>query len=180
MIRSAPSRFDVFLSSLPELVAGANDVVKRANRLFDEDNLKAVTHALGNLENASRGLPQTVHDLNALVSELRGATAELGATARSARGVIVAVGPDVRAGGAAPARGRRSSGASRAMSSNSILAENRQDIRAFTRDGLPEIERFVREGRAAAADIRALSNSLREDPTQLLYQPAERGVEIPR
>ena len=63
---------------------------------------------------------------------------------------------------------------------SSIIAENRKDMRAFTRDGLPEIERFVREGRAAAADIRALSNSLREDPTQLLYQPPERGVEIPR
>jgi phospholipid/cholesterol/gamma-HCH transport system substrate-binding protein len=179
VIRSAPSRFDVFLSSLPELVAGANDVVKRANRLFDEDNLKAVTHALGNLENASRGLPQTVHDLNALVSELRGATAELGATARSARGVIVAVGPDVEQA----AQRLRALADHLALASNelnSILAENRQDIRAFTRDGLPEIERFVREGRAAAADIRALSNSLREDPTQLLYQPAERGVEIPR
>jgi ABC-type transporter Mla subunit MlaD len=61
-----------------------------------------------------------------------------------------------------------------------ILTENRQDLRSFTRDGLPEIERFVREGRAAAEDISALANSLRENPAQLLYQPPERGVEIPR
>jgi ABC-type transporter Mla subunit MlaD len=61
-----------------------------------------------------------------------------------------------------------------------ILTENRQDIRSFTRDGLPEIERFVREGRAAAEDIRALSSSLRENPNQLIYQTPERGVEIPR
>jgi len=60
------------------------------------------------------------------------------------------------------------------------IAENRQDIRAFTREGLPEIERFMREGRAAAHDIRELSNSLRENPAQLLYQPPQRGVEIPR
>ena len=46
--------------------------------------------------------------------------------------------------------------------------------------GLPEIERFVREGRAAAEDIRALSDSLRENPAQLLYQPPQRGVEVPR
>ena len=63
---------------------------------------------------------------------------------------------------------------------NQVVAENRQDLRSFTRDGLPEIERFVREGRAAAEDIRALSNSLRENPAQLLYQPPQRGVEIPR
>ena len=53
-------------------------------------------------------------------------------------------------------------------------------MRSFTRDGLPEIERFVREGRAAAEDIRALSNSLRENPAQLIYEPQPRGVEIPR
>jgi hypothetical protein len=38
----------------------------------------------------------------------------------------------------------------------------------------------VREGRAAAQDIQALANSLRENPNQLLYQQPERGVEIPR
>jgi phospholipid/cholesterol/gamma-HCH transport system substrate-binding protein len=179
VIRSAPSRFDVFLSSLPELVSGANDVVKRANRLLDENNLKAVTHALDNLESATRGLPQTERDLAALLSELRGATVEINALAKSAHGVIGAVGPDLE-----QATQRLRSVADHLASAsdelNSILTENRQDIRAFARDGLPEIERFVREGRAAAADIRALSNSLREDPTQLIYQPTERGVEIPR
>jgi hypothetical protein len=53
-------------------------------------------------------------------------------------------------------------------------------VRSFTRDGLPELERFAREGREAAEDIRALSTSLRENPAQLIYQPQERGVEIPR
>jgi phospholipid/cholesterol/gamma-HCH transport system substrate-binding protein len=61
-----------------------------------------------------------------------------------------------------------------------LIAENRQDVRSFTHDGLPEVERFVREGRAAAEEISALANSLRENPTQLLYQPPERGIEIPR
>jgi hypothetical protein len=53
-------------------------------------------------------------------------------------------------------------------------------VRAVARDGLPEVERFLREGRAAAEDIRALANSLREDPAQLLYEPQQRGLEIPR
>jgi hypothetical protein len=61
-----------------------------------------------------------------------------------------------------------------------IIAENRQDVRTFAREGLPEIESFVREGRAAAEEVRALSASLRENPAQLLYQPPERGMEIPR
>src|SRR4029077_680904 len=42
VIRSAPSRFDVFLASLPELVAGANDVGQRANQLLSSPKLPAL------------------------------------------------------------------------------------------------------------------------------------------
>ncbi len=179
VIRSAPSRFDVFLSSLPDLVAGANEVVVRANRLFDDTNLKAVAGALANLDSAARGLPRTQHDVQALIAELREATAQLTASARTAHEVIDTVRPDVEE---ATQRLHRVADHLAAASDqlDQILSENRQDIRAFARDGLPEIERFVREGRAAAEDIRALSNSLRENPAQLLYQPPDRGVEIPR
>jgi phospholipid/cholesterol/gamma-HCH transport system substrate-binding protein len=179
VIRSAPSRFDVFLSSLPQLVADTGDVVKRAERLLGDTNLNAITSALGNFDQASRKLPQTVHDLNALVAELRGATAQLNAAATGARGVIDAVGPDVQAA-AERLRGISDHLASATEQLDRVIADNRQDVRAFTRDGLPEIERFVREGKAAAQDIRALSESLRENPGQLLYQARERGVEIPR
>lgn len=179
VIRSAPSRFDVFLSTLPELVAQTGDVVKRADRLLGDNNLNAVASALANFDQASRKLPQTVHDLNALVTELRGATAELNASAKSAHAVIDAVGPDVRAA-AERLRAISDHLASAIDQLDRVIADNRQDVRAFTRDGLPEIERFVREGKAAAQDIRALSESLRENPGQLLYQPRERGVEIPR
>jgi phospholipid/cholesterol/gamma-HCH transport system substrate-binding protein len=179
VIRSAPSRFDVFLSTLPELVAQTGDVVKRADRLLGDNNLNAIASALGNFDQASRKLPQTVHDLNALVGELRGATAELNASAKSAHALIDTVGPDVRAA-AERLRAISDHLASATDQLDRVIADNRQDVRAFTRDGLPEIERFVREGKAAAQDIRALSESLRENPGQLLYQPRERGVEIPR
>jgi phospholipid/cholesterol/gamma-HCH transport system substrate-binding protein len=179
VIRSAPSRFDVFLSTLPEVLAQTGDVVKRADRLLGDNNLNAVASALGNFDQASRRLPQTVHDLNALVTELRGATAELNASAKSAHAVIDAVGPDVQAA-AQRLRAISDHLASATDQLDQVIADNRQDVRAFTRDGLPEIERFMREGKAAAQDIRALSESLRENPGQLLYQPQERGVEVPR
>jgi phospholipid/cholesterol/gamma-HCH transport system substrate-binding protein len=179
VIRSAPSRFDVFLASLPELVASANDVVKRADRLLSNENLSAVSAAVGNIDKASSRLPQTVHDLNSLIGDLRAASTELTASARSAHQLLDSAQPDVRA----TLERVRTIGDNLADASiqlNKLIGENRQDIRAFTREGLPEIERFVREGRAAAQDIQALANSLRENPNQLLYQQPERGVEIPR
>ena len=179
VIRSAPSRFDVFLSTLPEVLAEVGDVVKRADRLLGDKNLNALSGALTNFDQASRSLPQTVHDLNSLIAELRAAGAELNASAKSAHGVIDAVGPEVQT--AAQRLHNIADHLSDATDQlDKVITENRQDVRAFTRDGLPEIERFVREGRATAEDIRALSTSLRENPGQLLYQPQERGVEIPR
>jgi hypothetical protein len=38
----------------------------------------------------------------------------------------------------------------------------------------------VVESRAAADELRALSRSLREEPSRLIYPPAPRGVEVPR
>jgi phospholipid/cholesterol/gamma-HCH transport system substrate-binding protein len=172
VIRSSPSGFDVFLASLPELV-------RRANRLLSDANLAAADATLANLSKASSGLPQTLRELNALIGDLRSAGAELGATARSAHAVIEGVSPDVRASAEQlHAISDRLADASSQI--DRVIAENRQDLRSFARDGLPEIERFLREGRAAAADIRALADSLRENPAQLLYEPPERGVEIPR
>lgn len=179
VIRSAPSRFDVFLAGLPELVAAVGNLVNRADRLLSDANIAAATSTVANLERASASLPRTVTDLNALIGELHDASAELAATARIAHGILETVDPDVRAA-AQRMRAIADNLADTTRQLDQAIAENREDIRSFTRHGLPEIERFVREGRAAAHDIRELSNSLRENPAQLLYQPPQRGVEIPR
>src|SRR5262249_14982201 len=97
VIRSSPSRFDVFLASLPELVAGANDVGRRADRLLSTETLSPRSAPTVNLNKASSHLPQTVHDINALVGQLRAASTELTASAQSARQLLDSAQPDVRA-----------------------------------------------------------------------------------
>ena len=124
-------------------------------------------------------MPQAVRELNALIHDLRGATAQLTASAKSTRTVVESVGPEVL-GAVQRIHAIADSLANAANGLDKLIADNRQDLRSFTRDGLPELERFVREGRAAAEDISALASSLREDPSQLLYQPPERGMEIAR
>jgi phospholipid/cholesterol/gamma-HCH transport system substrate-binding protein len=179
VIRSAPSRFDVFLSGLPTLVAEAGGVVERASRLLSDKNLNAVSAAIGNVNSASQRLPQTVANLNDLIAEMRAATGQLYATAHSAHTLIDATAPDVE-GTAQKLHLVADHLADATDQLDHMVTENRGDVRAFVHQGLPEIERFVREGRAAAQDIRNLSNSLRENPAQLLYEPPQRGVEVPR
>jgi phospholipid/cholesterol/gamma-HCH transport system substrate-binding protein len=179
VIRARPSRLEAFLQSLPDLVTAVGDVVQRADHLLSDDNLTALSDTLANLHKASVGLPQTLHDLNGLLGELRSATGEISGSARDLRNVIDTAGPDVEAT-IQRLHAVADNIAKATELIDKIIADNRQDIRSFTRDSLPELERFLREGRAAAEQIRELSNSLRQNPSQLLYQQPQKGVEIPR
>jgi phospholipid/cholesterol/gamma-HCH transport system substrate-binding protein len=179
VIRSARSRFDVFLARLPDVLASAGEVVDRAARALSDQNIVAITHALANIDKASEGLPQTLSEVNTLVGELRGATIDLAASAKGARQVVDQAGPEV-VSSLQRVHVIADNLANATDQIEKLVGDNRQDLRSFTRDGLPELERLLREGRAAAQELRELSSSLRENPSQLLYQPKQVGMEIPR
>jgi len=178
VIRAAQSQFDVFMAQLPRLAAAAGGVIERLNRLLSDQNIDDVSRSLDNLSQASSSLPETVRSVNALLVQLRAATAELTATANSAHTVMDTAGPQIVT---AMQRLQTVAGnlAQATDQLDRMIAENRSDVRSFTRSSLPEIESFVREGRAAARQISELSESLRQNPSQILYQPAPAGVEIP-
>jgi phospholipid/cholesterol/gamma-HCH transport system substrate-binding protein len=179
VIRSARSRFDVFLARLPDVLASAGEVVDRAARALSDQNIVAITHALANIDKASEGLPQTLREVNTLVSELRSATIDLAASAKGARQVVDQAGPEV-VSSLQRVHVIADNLANATDQIEKLIGDNRQDLRSFTRDGLPELERLLREGRAAAQELRELSSSLRDNPSQLLYQPKQVGMEIPR
>ena len=179
VIRSRESRLQMFLQDLPDLATRVGDVVERADRLLSDQNLSAFSNTLANVNKASNGLPQTLHEVNDLLTELHAATGQIAASAHDLRTILDTAGPDVEVT-IARLHVVADNIAKATDLLDKIIADNRQDIRSFTRDGLPELERFLREGRAAAEEIRALSSSLRENPSQLLYQQPQKGVEIPR
>ena len=177
VIRSARSRFDVFLARLPDVLASAGEVVDRAARALSDQNITAISHALANIDKASEGLPGTLRQVNGLVTELRAATTDLAASAHGARQIVDQAGPEVVAS-VQRVHVVADNLANATDQIQKLIGDNRQDLRSFTRDGLPELERLLREGRAAAQELRELSSSLKENPSQLLYQPKQVGLEI--
>jgi phospholipid/cholesterol/gamma-HCH transport system substrate-binding protein len=177
VIRSARSRFDVFLARLPDVLASAGEVVDRAARALSDQNITAISHALANIDKASEGLPGTLRDVNELVTQLRAATTDLAASAHGARQIVDQAGPEVVAS-VQRVHVVADNLANATDQIQKLIGDNRQDLRSFTRDGLPELERLLREGRAAAQELRELSASLKENPSQLLYQPKQVGLEI--
>ncbi len=95
VIRSSPSQFDVFMAQLPRLSAAAGGVIERLNRVLSDHNIDDISRSLDNLSQASSSLPAAVRNVNALLAQLRTATAELAGTAQSARSVMNTAGPQI-------------------------------------------------------------------------------------
>jgi phospholipid/cholesterol/gamma-HCH transport system substrate-binding protein len=178
VIRSAHSDFDLFLSSLPRLAARLNELVDNSTRLLSDKNIAGVERLVENLDRASAQLPHTAANIDTLVDELRSTThdahrviTDLQAATHSAGVDFVAAIQTLRA---------TSDNLERASGSlDAFVAENRDQLSGFVRGGLPQVELLLRDSRAAAQEIRDLSRSLRDNPSQLLYQPAAAGVVIP-
>jgi phospholipid/cholesterol/gamma-HCH transport system substrate-binding protein len=172
VIDSVRSNFDLFLASLPDLVG-------RASAVLSDENIASISRALASIEQTAAKLPATMQGASDVVAELKTTMVEVRAAVVSARQVIDTAGPNLS----------EASERIRALSDNlarttanldRLMADHREDLGLFFRDSLPEMERLLRDSRTAAQEFRELSRSLKADPSQLLYEPSYRGVEIPR
>jgi phospholipid/cholesterol/gamma-HCH transport system substrate-binding protein len=179
VIRSVRSNFDVFLSGLPQVMSQVGELAARGNKVLANENIAAFSRLVANLERASTSLPQTAQSAAQLVAELRTATAAGQALIADLRSATATATPDLSA---TLSQLRLSAGHLEKASEqlDALLADERGAIHGFMQQGLPQIEALARDGRAAARELQQLARSLRENPTQLLYQPANAAVEIPR
>jgi phospholipid/cholesterol/gamma-HCH transport system substrate-binding protein len=179
VIDSVQSNFDLFLASLPDLVGRASDVTDRASRVLSNENIAAFSRTMQNIEKSSATLPATLKNASEVVAELKTSVADVRIAAAGARKLMDTSGPDLAA---ATQRLRKISENLDTTTANldRLMTDHREDVGLFLRDSLPEMERLLRDSRQAAQEFRELSRSLKADPSQLLYEPSYKGVEIPR
>lgn len=179
VINSVRSTLDSFMDSLPDLAASASVLLARAQEIFSPENSKRLADLVKNLHDATARLPGTMERVDTLMAELVSTSREVRRLTASVNTATTELTPQVRQlieklNGTAAALEQASVGI------NGFVAENRASVTGFTQDGLPQLQRLLEEASDAAAEIRELSKSLKSDPSQLLYQPAARGVEVPR
>jgi phospholipid/cholesterol/gamma-HCH transport system substrate-binding protein len=172
VIDSVRSNFDLFLSSLPDLVG-------RASAILSDENIALITSTMRNIEKGSATLPETMRDARAAVAELKATLVDVRAAASGARQFMDSSGPELTA--AAQRFHVLADNLAKTTSHlDKLMADHREDLGLFLRDSLPEMERLLRDSRVAAQEFRELSRSLKADPSQLLYEPSYKGVEIPK
>jgi phospholipid/cholesterol/gamma-HCH transport system substrate-binding protein len=178
VIASGQSNIEALLANLPNLTEHMVELVDRFNQVFSDDNVHAFAATLDNARQASTRLPNTIRDLQELVSDVRHTMQEVQGATVDLRGVIAQAAPGIEA----------AVGNIQHISDNlektserldSFVAENQPGLSRFTKQSLPELEQLLRESRQAARDFRDLSRSLKANPSQLIYESAYRGVEVP-
>lgn len=178
-IEPMSSEFDVLLASLPEMVGRISTLVSHIDSLFTEKNIAAVTDTLDNLSAASKGLPKTADNLGKVVEEFRAALAEVNGAAASIRGIAEDSRPQVKV-----ALDRLSAAADNLSTVtervNNFVANAEGQVGHLSEHGLFELERFLRDARVAANEFRDLSRSIKQQPSQLMYEKPPSGMEIPR
>jgi phospholipid/cholesterol/gamma-HCH transport system substrate-binding protein len=178
VIPSERSDFDVFLSTLPDAVAKASEVLNRMSAMLSDHNIQAVSASMENVRAATAELPGAMKEMRQLMAQLETTTAEIHGVAVEVRGVTAVAAPELAAG-MKKLREAAESMAAVSARLDQMVARNEEGVSRFTEQGLAEFEALARDLRESSRAIERLGQSLREDPSRLLYQPATRGVEIP-
>jgi phospholipid/cholesterol/gamma-HCH transport system substrate-binding protein len=178
-IESMNSDFDALLTNLPELVGRATGLIDNIDKIFSEKNIAAVSQTLENLRATSQSMPNTATKVSTLIDDLKATLVEVSGAAASIRDIAEDSRPQVTQAVeslkmAADNLSKTSERISKFVSSAEVQAEH------LTEHGLFELERLLRDARAAANEFRDLSRSLKQQPSQLMYERPVNGMEIPR
>jgi phospholipid/cholesterol/gamma-HCH transport system substrate-binding protein len=178
VIPSEQSQFDVLVSSLPDVIARAGEALDRVNSLLSDQNISAISATLGNAERASADLPAVVADARVMFHDLKEAANEMQTTMSGLGALSGTGGQDIKAA-AARLREVADTLSQTAARFDRLVAENEDNVDRFAEEGLADFEQLVRETRSAVRSFDALTRSLEQDPSRVIYRPAPAGVEIP-
>lgn len=179
VIHTVRSNFDTFLDSLPDLAGSAAVLLERAQQIFSPENSEALADMVKNLHAASERLPDTLAGIDTLLKDFDLTSTEVRKLIASLQAATNELGPQVvqitdRLNATAANLEKTSNGIHR------FVEDNRGTVTGFAQEGLPQLQRMIQEASDAAGELRELSRSLKDNPSQLIYQPAARGVEVPK
>jgi len=178
VIPARKGEIEAFIERLPDLLGHTSRLVERVEGLLTDENLKAVSSTLANVETASRDLPAVTRSAAELAAELRRTSAEVSALAQKVHAVADTAGPQIEAS-LADVRATAEKMSRTADSLERIIAGNEASLAQFAGSGVADLQALAVDLRGASDEVRALARSLRDRPSSLLIEQKESGMEIP-
>jgi phospholipid/cholesterol/gamma-HCH transport system substrate-binding protein len=179
VIPSRQGDIEAFLAKLPDLLGHAAGLAERLELMLADDNIEAVTETLRNLQVASRELPAVTREAASLAGDLRRASTEVTELAASLRSVTGSASPQLEATLAGTRAAVEKLGHT-AESLDRIVSGNEAALAQFAGSGVGDLQQLIVDLRQTSEEMRALARSLRDNPSGLLLERKESGLEIPR
>lgn len=189
VITSRESLLQQVVSRLPQVIEKAVLVADRVSLLFDEQNLRAVSATLQNLEKLSESMGSENSDLFHLLRDGREAATALRAAAADIQGLTQTlnegIGPVLTGAGdtMTDLRATMANIRKAAVTVNDVVASveslvetNKEPISDFARSGLYEFSLFISEARILVDSLTRLSNRIERDPAYFLFGDSQKGV----
>ena len=154
-------------SALQNIADTANKLVARLDQALSEENIQRISDTLENLRATTDAIGDQREDIRQLLVNARLASEDLRKTLDTTQGAISKVDREVIA--RLPAtmdKLDRAIGSFEAAGKNadSLVAENRGPIRAFTREGLQQVAPTLAELRVLMRDLRSIADRLDSNP----------------
>lgn len=186
VIVAEESAISKLLNSTEDITTTAADVLIRINRVLSDSNVEHVSKSLDNLEQITGTVANQKQDIAKIISDARDAATKLDATlakADSAMGKLDK-GMDSLDQGVFKELPKVVASLEKTLAeleklstnANGIVSDNREQINAFTSQGLTQVGPTLSELRALIKDLNRLSNRLNENPAGLVLgrnQPEE-------
>lgn len=155
VIRTKQSTFAQLAQSAPEVVAKLSVAASRLNDLLNDDNRRAISHVLANLDETTQVLARRSADIDATIANANKAMANLTEASNGLRPTLQQVDLTVRKYGE--------------------VADN---ANAFvTGDGLAQLSVLIGEMRRLVGNLDQFSEQLNRQPTKLLFGDRHKGYE---
>ncbi len=164
VLQGSGTQLAKLLENIPDITKQVLEISEKLNRILDEGNVEALNKTLANLENMSR-------DLNGLLSEenVQNTSVALANVAETSENLNTLI-----------ARFEHTADEidKTVKTISQVVSTNGDNVTRFTREGLDQILSMSRETQKMTESIRKAADKLEQDPSQILYQPSYRGVEI--
>jgi phospholipid/cholesterol/gamma-HCH transport system substrate-binding protein len=155
VIRAKQSTLQQLEQSAPEVVAKLNVAASRLNDLLNDNNRRAITHILTNLDQTTSTIVKRSADIDAALKNANQATANLRDASQDLRPTIADADATVKKYGKVA-----------------------DDADAFINgDGLAQLSELVSETRRLVAGLTKFSDQLNRDPSKLLFGDRRKGYE---
>jgi len=165
------------LSDAPGVIEKINMLLDQASSLIGGDNRALVTDTLKNLEALSGTLADQEAAFAALPNSMNSALADI----RESLHQLQEVAGEVRPGLTATLDNLKQVSANLGTlvaRLDSWTAENSRDMEGFMAEGLGQVPDLISDARGAIRELEKLIHDLREDPSSLIYKPADDAVEV--